>query len=258
MPSKKRSTSSVSVGIQVTEAPDLEALAAAQDARDGDDALLLVGEEFAAGALAAQGEHGLRDLLVGEVAEVVNAAAQRDVRMVSMSKTRQFMGWPCCARWRRSCRGRRGGSHQHGDCHDQARFIGQSDVPSPMPSPCRLARPRSENTTSGFAHEFCTTPTSRIQTPWAKPVPMALTIASFRGEAHGQKTRGPLGFSKLHLLGGHEEVLDEACAEALQGLVNALCFEDVDADAKNHSRAATMRAFISRTATVRPSNTARR
>ena len=45
--------------------------------------------------------------------------------------------------------------------------------------------------------------------------------------------------------------------DTLQGLVDALRLENIDANSKNHSRAATIRAFISRTATARPSNTAR-
>src|SRR5882757_7489596 len=66
--------------------------------------------------------------------------------MVSMSKTRQFMGSRCRAGWRpscwdeswgggaalgRSCRGRRrrGGSHQHGDRHDETGLVSQSYVP---------------------------------------------------------------------------------------------------------------------------------
>ena len=50
--------------------------------------------------------------------------------------------------------------------------------PSPMPRRRRTASPRSEYTTSGLPIGFCTHPTSRIHTPCAKPVPIALTIAS--------------------------------------------------------------------------------
>jgi hypothetical protein len=46
-------------------------------------------------------------------------------------------------------------------------------------------------------------------------------------------------------------------AEAREDPVHALGLQHVDADAVDHARAATMRAFISQTAAASPLNTAR-
>ena len=59
--------------------------------------------------------------------------------------------------------------------------------PPPMPSLRRTFSPRGEYTTSGRPQAFCTTPTSRIQMPCAKPVPMALTMASLAAKRIARK-----------------------------------------------------------------------
>src|SRR5439155_11963783 len=61
---------------------------------------------------------------------------------------------------------------------------------------------------------------------------------------------------ELRLLLGHEQMLEEARAETLERARDAPALEDIDADAEDHARAATIRAFISRTAAARPTNSA--
>src|SRR5882724_8805729 len=161
--------------LYVTEAPDTESVAAAQYTGDGDDAVLFMGEKFTTRSLPAQGKHGFCDLAVGQAIQTVKTAAERDVR------DRLDI--------------------EHQGVHEPA-FINTATAttrpassvsvtcPSPTPRPRRSFSPRSENTTSGFPQEFCTTPTSRIHTPCAKPVPIALTMASLAAKRMAMKRAG--------------------------------------------------------------------
>src|SRR5207253_7509226 len=65
---------------EAPQPPHAQAVAAAQQAGDRDDAVLLVRQEVRARALPAQREHGLADLAVREALEAMQAPAQRDVR----------------------------------------------------------------------------------------------------------------------------------------------------------------------------------
>ena len=76
-------------------------------------------------------------------------------------------------------------------------------------------------------------------------------------EAHREETLAPLGLGELRQLLGHQQVVDEARAEALQSLPDAPRLEHIDANAEDHARAASIKAFISRTAAPSPSNSAR-
>ena len=76
------------------------------------------------------------------------------------------------------------------------------------------------------------------------------------GETHGKKALAALGARELRVLLGHEQMLDEARAEALERAHDAPALQHVDADAEDHARAAAIRAFISRTAAGRPTNRA--
>ena len=62
--------------------------------------------------------------------------------------------------------------------------------PSPIPNWRRTFSPRGEYATSGLPQAFCTTPTSRIQMPCAKPVPMALTMASLAAKRMAMNRSG--------------------------------------------------------------------
>src|ERR1700730_16612579 len=176
-----------------------------------------------------------------------------------MSKTRHFTARGRRAAWRQSCRGprRRGGSHQDGDRDYEAGLVRQGHVAFADAEP--LANPLAALGEHDFGFAPGVLYDANIADPntVGKPGAHGFDDRFLGGEAHGQKTRGALGLGQLHLLGGHEEMLDEARAKTCQRLVDALCLEDIDADSKNHSRAATMRAFISRTATARPSKMAR-
>src|SRR6185436_12683715 len=134
-----------------------------QDAGDGDHPLHHMRQEFAAIVLSLQREHRLRDFGVIEALKVVEHAAE------------------CHVRHRLDV--------EDEDVHEALMSTATATIspassvrvtcPSPTPSWRRTRSPRSENTTSGLPHSFCTTPTSRIHTPCANPVPIALTMASF-------------------------------------------------------------------------------
>src|SRR5262249_6232279 len=76
------------------------------------------------------------------------------------------------------------------------------------------------------------------------------------GEAHGEKTPGAGGARQLRPLLRHQQVLDEAGTEALEGLRDARGLEHVDADAEDHPRASVISLFISRIADGSPTNSA--
>ena len=83
-----------------------------------------------------------------------------------------------------------------------------------------------------------------------------LTITTPEGRQCGDETL-------LRALLGHQQMLDDAHAEARMRLMHALRLQHVDADAEDHAepgecvRAASIRLFISRTAAASPSNSAR-
>ena len=58
----------------IAEAPQLQRIPGAHDHGDGDDAVLLVRKKFAAGFLAALGEHDLRHLFIGQIMQIVQTA----------------------------------------------------------------------------------------------------------------------------------------------------------------------------------------
>ncbi len=63
-------------GVRFTETPDLEPFAAAQCARNRHDAVLRMAQKIAALGLAAQREHRLRDLRIGQPFQPMQAAAE--------------------------------------------------------------------------------------------------------------------------------------------------------------------------------------
>src|SRR3979411_1682894 len=66
--------------LDITEAPDAQSFATAQDAGNGNDTMLFMREELTARrSLPAQGEHGLCDLPVGNAIQAVKTTAKRDV-----------------------------------------------------------------------------------------------------------------------------------------------------------------------------------
>src|SRR5207302_9030120 len=75
-------------------------------------------------------------------------------------------------------------------------------------------------------------------------------------EAHAPSARAGFGARGRRRLRGHEQTLEEASAETLERARDAPALEDIDADAEDQARAATIRAFISRTAAARPTNSA--
>src|SRR5215472_8972713 len=75
-------------------------------------------------------------------------------------------------------------------------------------------------------------------------------------EAHRHEALGACGAGQLRTLGRHEQVLEKALAEALQGVADAPGLEHIHADAENHARAVCISARISRTASVSPTNSA--
>src|SRR6202000_2729359 len=79
----------------------------------------------------------------------------------------------------------------------------------------------------------------------------------FRGEAHRDEACRPLCLGQLFALRRHQQMVDETRAESLQCSGDALHLQHIHANAENHSRAAIISCFMSRTATVRPSNSAR-
>src|SRR4029077_12285341 len=159
----------------VSQTPDLERFPGAHDHRNGDDALLFVRQKFAAGLLAALGEHDLRHVLVGQIVQVVETAAQT---RIGHGFDVEYQGVQGARRMRTATAPTRPASSV------------SVTWPSPIPKPSRTLAPRSENTTSGLPQEFCTTPTSRIHTPWANPVPMPLTIASFAAKRMAMNRTG--------------------------------------------------------------------
>ena len=160
-----------------------------------------------------------------------------------------------------SCRGhrnrRRGRPHQNSNGHYQTRLIRERHVTFAD------AEALADALATLGVDDFGFTPGILHHANIANPDtvreagPHGFDDRFLGGEAHGKKARGALGFGQLHLFGGHEEMLDKARAKTLEGLVDALRFENIDTNSKNQSRAATIRAFISRTATLRPSKTAR-
>ena len=81
---------------------------------------------------------------------------------------------------------------------------------------------------------------------------MALTIASLAAKRMARKRSRRWVSVELRALRRQQQVLDEARAEALEGARDALRLEHVDADAVDHARAASISAFISRTAARQP------
>src|SRR5581483_3664457 len=163
-----------------------------------------------------------------------------------MSNTRQFMPEPSLSRL-----------HQHRHRDHQPRLIGQSDVPLPDPEglPHALAAFGEHHLRfpPGVLHHAHIADPDTVREAGAH----GLDDRFLGGKPHRQETRRPLRLGELHVLRGHEQMLHEARSESLQGLIDALRLEHIDTDSENHPRAATMRAFISRTATANPSNTAR-
>ena len=129
--------------------------------------------------------------------------------------------------------------------------------PAPMPSLRRTFSPRGEYTTSGRPQEFCTTPTSRIQMPCANPGAHRLDDGLLGGKTHRQKPLGSPCFAELLAFGRHQQPLDEAIAVLVVEPLHARGLEHVDADAEDHRRAPSIRAFMSRTARSRPIKIAR-
>src|ERR1700719_1923801 len=162
--------------VLVSQAPHPERFPGAHDHRDCHDALLLMRQEFAAGFLPALGEHDLRDVLIGQIAQIIETPAQIgighgfNIEHQSVQVTARRM--------RIATATTRPASSVKVTC------------PSPMPSPSRTLAPRSEYTTSGLPQEFCTMPTSRIHTPCEKPVPMPLTMASLAANRMARNRTG--------------------------------------------------------------------
>ena len=201
-------------------------------------------QEVRAGALAAQREHGLGDLRILEPLEVVEAPPEVDVRH-GLDVEHQ---------------GVHAGLHQHARTGHatRARLVGQRHVPLADAEHCGARHsPRSENTTSGLPQAFCTTPTSRIHMPCAKPVPMRLDDRFLGGKAHGEKALRPLRELQLRPLRGSSRCSMKREPKRSSVACDALGLEHVHADAKDHARAASISAFISRTARARPTNSAR-
>ena len=92
MPSKNRSTSSRSRRALLAQAPDAEAVARAEGAGDGDDAMLLVRQEIAARILARARLHGLAHLVVRQSPSSPNSRRPNSTSgTVSMSNTSVFI-----------------------------------------------------------------------------------------------------------------------------------------------------------------------
>src|SRR3984957_2752393 len=160
----------------IAQAPQFQSISGTHRHRDRDDAMLFVREKFAAGFLAALGEHDLRHLLIRQIVQIIKPPAEFGIR--------------------------NGLDVEDQGVHAAARRISTATAttrpassvkvtwPSPMPSPSRTLAPRAEYTTSGLPQEFCTTPTSRIQMPCAKPVPMPLTMASLAAKRMAMNRTG--------------------------------------------------------------------
>src|SRR3984885_3799126 len=160
----------------VAETPHLQRISGAHHHRDRDDAMLFVRQELASGFLAALGEHDLRHLLVRQVMQTIQAPAELGVRN---GLDVEYQGVHADTRRMSTATATtRPASSVNVTC------------PSPMPRPSRTLAPRAEYTTSGLPQEFCTTPTSRIQTPCAKPVPMPLTMASLAAKRMAMNRTG--------------------------------------------------------------------
>src|SRR5205814_1390658 len=86
--------------------------------------------------------------------------------------------------------------------------------------------------------------------------PHGLDDGLLGGESHGEEALAALRASEPRVRIGHEQMLDEARAEALEGAPDAPALQHIDADAEDHARAAAISAFISRTAAGRPTNRA--
>jgi len=136
-------------------------------------------------------------------------------------------------RWR-SCRGCRGGSHQHGDGYYEAGLVGERlRGLRRCPGPFGLAPPRSENTTSGLPQEFLYYSYVADPNAMRKPGAHGLDDRFLGGEAHGQKNEPAAGFlASCTCSAGMRRCWTKRVPKPCQGLIDALCFEDVDADAK--------------------------
>jgi hypothetical protein len=67
-------------GPGIPQTPQFQTVTRAQDAGDGHDTLLLVGNEITARALATQSKHRLGNLLIAETFEPVQPAAELNIR----------------------------------------------------------------------------------------------------------------------------------------------------------------------------------
>src|SRR6202043_2336671 len=163
-------------GAVVADAPHFQGVSGAQHHGDRHHAVLLVREKFAAGFLAALGEHDLRHLLIGQVVQAVKTPAKIGVGN----------------RLDVEHQGIHAGTRRMRTATATTRPASSVKVtwPSPMPRPSRTLAPRAEYTTSGLPQEFCTTPTSRIHTPCAKPVPIPLTMASLAAKRMAMNRAG--------------------------------------------------------------------
>src|SRR5205807_4546340 len=148
------------------------------------------------------------------------------------------------------------GSHEHRHRHHQARLVGESHVrfPDTQAAAHALAARREDHL--GLAPRVLHH--AHVADPHAvrKAGPHGLDDGLLGGESHGEKALAALGAAELRVLLGHEQMLDEARAEALERAHDARALQHIDPDAEDHARAAAISAFISRTAAGRPTNSA--
>src|SRR5262245_719996 len=141
-------------GIGLTQTPHLEGFTGTPGDRDRDHALLFVGEELMPHLFPPLGLHDVTDLLVGEIAEVVQAPTElyvRDGFDIENENVHDFFMRTATATTRPA---------------SSVSVI----CPSPMPIFSHSARPRSDQMMSGRPHAFGANPESRIHMPCANPV----------------------------------------------------------------------------------------
>src|SRR6184192_4904714 len=148
------------------------------------------------------------------------------------------------------------GSHEHRHRHHQPRLVGERHVrfPDPQSAAHALAARREDHL--GLAPRVLHH--AHVADPHAvrKAGPHGLDDGLLGGESHGEKALAALRARELRVLLGHEQMLDEARAEALERVRDAPALQHIDTDAEDHARAAAISAFISRTAALRPTNRA--
>jgi hypothetical protein len=153
-------------------------------------------------------------------------------------------------------RGAPAGLHQYRHRHHQPGLVGQRHVPRTDAQPATQAlapgRPDDLRLAPGVLHDADVADPHAVREAGAQ----RLDDRFLGSKAHRQEALGPARAGELRALGRQQQPLDEALAPALEGRMHAPRLQHIDADTVDH-RAASIAAFMARTAAGRPSNTAR-